>query len=188
MTILVKIVHSRESYFVAALIDSGLEGNFIDEETAKKFHIRLHKLEKPITLTTIDDGPIGTGKVTHRTEPIAMQVSALHHEQSTLLVTKTNRHEMILGAPWLFLHDPTTSWKKGEIIRWSPHCLNNCLKSPSLRLGSTTIESPEAKIRVLIPDVYHKFQDIFSKKKASGLPPHCPYDCTIDLLPGTSPS
>ncbi len=28
---------------------------------------------------------------------------------------------------------------------------------------------------------------MFSKSRAASLPPHRPYDCAIDLLPGTSP-
>ncbi len=31
------------------------------------------------------------------------------------------------------------------------------------------------------------WEQVFSKSRASSLPPHCPYDCAIDLLPGTSP-
>ena len=32
--------------------------------------------------------------------------------------------------------------------------------------------------------VYHDLDQIFNKKIALSLPPHCPYDCAIDLLPG----
>jgi hypothetical protein len=38
-----------------------------------------------------------------------------------------------------------------------------------------------------IPEEYHEFQDIFSKSKASTLPPHRPYDLKIDLEDGASP-
>ncbi len=30
-------------------------------------------------------------------------------------------------------------------------------------------------------------EGVFSKSRAASLPPHRPYDCAIDLLPGTSP-
>lgn len=37
----------------------------------------------------------------------------------------------------------------------------------------------------LIPAAYHEFLDIFDKQKADILPPHRPYDCPIELLPGS---
>ncbi|KAF7770963.1 hypothetical protein Agabi119p4_6937 [Agaricus bisporus var. burnettii] len=38
-----------------------------------------------------------------------------------------------------------------------------------------------------IPDEYHDFTDVFSKKRADTLPPHRHYDLKIDLEDGTSP-
>lgn len=55
-------------------------------------------------------------------------------------------------------------------------------------MAFTSIESPESTVKVQIPEEYKTFTDVFSKNKASGLPPHRPYDCTIDLLPGTTPA
>ncbi|XP_073522176.1 uncharacterized protein [Phyllobates terribilis] len=38
-----------------------------------------------------------------------------------------------------------------------------------------------------LPIPYWSYADVFNKKEAETLPPHRPYDCPIDLLPGTSP-
>ena len=38
-----------------------------------------------------------------------------------------------------------------------------------------------------LPVKYHDFVDVFSKKNADILPQHRPYDCPIDLEPGTQP-
>ena len=38
-----------------------------------------------------------------------------------------------------------------------------------------------------MPPEYHDFCQVYSKARATSLPPHRPYDCAIDLLPGTSP-
>lgn len=48
---------------------------------------------------------------------------------------------------------------------------------------STTIGSSEEDIQEQILEEYADFANIFSKKKATGLPPHHTYDCGIDLLP-----
>jgi len=39
----------------------------------------------------------------------------------------------------------------------------------------------------IVPPEYHDYADMFSKAKASELPPHCNYDLKIDLEEGTSP-
>ncbi|KAI3373269.1 hypothetical protein L3Q82_006572 [Scortum barcoo] len=35
-----------------------------------------------------------------------------------------------------------------------------------------------------IPPCYHDLREMFNKAKATSLPPHRPWDCAIDLLPG----
>ncbi len=57
---------------------------------------------------------------------------------------------------------------------------------PTLSLNATSIESPVDKQSVDIPDSYSPFSDVFCPKKATQLPPHRPWDCAIDLLPGES--
>ncbi len=38
-----------------------------------------------------------------------------------------------------------------------------------------------------VPKEYLDLKEVFSKYRAASLPPHCPYDCAIDLVPGMSP-
>ena len=38
-----------------------------------------------------------------------------------------------------------------------------------------------------LPEEYHEFLDVFSKKEANQLPPHRPYDHKVPLKPGSSP-
>ena len=37
-----------------------------------------------------------------------------------------------------------------------------------------------------VPTCYHHLKEVFKKAKATSLPPHRPYDCGIDLLPGAT--
>ncbi len=46
------------------------------------------------------------------------------------------------------------------------------------------MESPEPHEVPTIPSDYTSFQDVFRKQAATKLPPHRPWDCAIDLLPG----
>uniref|UniRef100_A0A8K9Y3I9 Gypsy retrotransposon integrase-like protein 1 n=1 Tax=Oncorhynchus mykiss TaxID=8022 RepID=A0A8K9Y3I9_ONCMY len=38
-----------------------------------------------------------------------------------------------------------------------------------------------------VPEEYHDLRTVFSRSRATSLPPHRSYDCSIDLLPGTTP-
>ena len=73
----------------------------------------------------------------------------------------------------------------GVILGWSSSCHQICLKQ-----ATTPRHSPSTSI---VPDLagvpldYHDFKEVFSKTKATSLPPHRPYDCAIDLQPGISP-
>ncbi len=38
-----------------------------------------------------------------------------------------------------------------------------------------------------MPEEYLDLKEVFSKSRAASLPPHRPYDCAIELVPGMSP-
>ncbi len=38
-----------------------------------------------------------------------------------------------------------------------------------------------------VPEEYHDLRAVFSRSQAGSLPPHRPYDCSIDLVPGSTP-
>ncbi|KAK3509845.1 hypothetical protein QTP70_014799 [Hemibagrus guttatus] len=48
---------------------------------------------------------------------------------------------------------------------------------------ATSVESPP-EVPPDIPACYSHFRDVFCPRKASKLPPHRPWDCAIDLIPG----
>ncbi|KAI3357782.1 hypothetical protein L3Q82_016166 [Scortum barcoo] len=53
-----------------------------------------------------------------------------------------------------------------------------------LRQGSQSVAAYSVDFRILAAaSVYHDLAPVFSKAKATSLPPHRPYDCPIDLLP-----
>ncbi|KAK3510954.1 hypothetical protein QTP70_027807, partial [Hemibagrus guttatus] len=81
----------------------------------------------------------------------------------------------------------------GEILKWGEQCFGGCFpnlpipESPCLRevpVHATSVESPLEARTTNIPACYSRFQDVFCPRKASKLPPHRPWDCAIDLIPG----
>lgn len=84
--------------------------------------------------------------------------------------------DLVLGHPWLVRHNPHIVWSAGRIIV----CLQYAL-SPVDSSHSVATEPPDLSN---VPPQYLDLWEVFCKARALSLPPHCSYDCAIDLLPG----
>ncbi|KAK3516145.1 hypothetical protein QTP70_005404 [Hemibagrus guttatus] len=69
-------------------------------------------------------------------------------------------------------HDLLMTWSEGELPRWSPYCQDHCLRDILSHPSFTTfIESPNVVKNATIPREYHKLHEMFSKDRATQLPP-----------------
>ncbi len=127
--------------------------------------------------------------------PITLRVGLLHEENIQLLVLEEANTDIILGRLWFTVHEPQIDWRTGDVLKWGNQCFPDCFPSlprpsppakPIISLNATSTESPVDQQSVDIPEDYSHFSDVFCPKKASQLPPHRPWDCAIDLLPGES--
>lgn len=143
--------HSCLAFVLSMLVDSGAAENFIDERISQKLGLPVCPLLRPRELQSIDGTPIGGGVISHSAWPISIQVSALHHETIILCLTVSTRHPVILGLPWLARHSPQISWADQQITQWSPYCVHNCLRGPTVSVATTTVESPLSHVPVNIP-------------------------------------
>uniref|UniRef100_A0A8C1V5B8 Gypsy retrotransposon integrase-like protein 1 n=1 Tax=Cyprinus carpio TaxID=7962 RepID=A0A8C1V5B8_CYPCA len=187
LTLVMTITYASYVQCVSALIDSGSALNLIHHELVAKLNIPVIPCIPPIHITAINTQPIGKG-ITHQTIPITVKIGVFHSETLSFYVTTTPQHPIILGNPWLTIHDPQISWGSRELTKWSPHCHSHCLQGHiPLPCLTTRVESPITNEAVKIPPEYIEFQEVFSKAKAATLPPHRHWDCAIDLLPNTAP-
>lgn len=94
---------------------------------------------------------------------------------------------LVLGQPWLKLQNPHMDWSENQVRSWSSFCHSSCLRSaiPPAEVGIPPVQQEPLNLSA-VPPVYHSLREVFSKQRALSLPPHRPYDCTIDLLPGAS--
>ncbi len=112
-----------------------------------------------------------------------MQVGVLHNESIKFYVINSPNNPIILGLPWLCRHSPQISWKEGQITQWAPNCHKHCLTQISpLSVHTITLKEENPNIPGL-PAEYSDLTEVFSKLKSS----QCSSNCTIDLIPGTSP-
>lgn len=179
----VSISWGESSHSCRALVDSGAAGNFIDVDLAHKLNVPLQSLDSPLSVTALDGRPLGNGRVTQATSRLLLKSDA-HQEEITLYLVRSPEFPVILGYPWLNLHNPHIDWVSGRIVEWGPTCHATCLFYRSLPLPSESLDPAELSH---VPKEYLDLKEVFSKSRAATLPAHRPYDCAIDLLPGAMP-
>lgn len=188
----VKLSLHHMSVIVTALLDSGSAGNFISAKLCKQFNIKKEPITPKLRAQSITGTPLNRSYIKHKTCEFTLTVGVLHRETIKLLVLEKSTADVILGRPWLMEHHPELSWDTGEVKRWGDNCFPHCFperpqphaRPVSVKLQSTAIESPKETVSVQIPQEYTDYKDVFCPKRASRLPPHRPWDCAIDLLPG----
>ncbi|CAJ0939584.1 unnamed protein product [Ranitomeya imitator] len=157
---------------ITVFVDSGSANNLIDEEFAHTAGFTVDKLPHPIRVVTINATPLPQGEITEFVAEVKLHIGVLHSEQVTCRVLSNLPAQMVLGFPWLSMHNPVIDWKTQDIIQWSGFCQENCLATCVSAVTSS------------IPESLLDFADVFSEKGCSELPPHRPYDCTIRFKPG----
>jgi len=87
-----------------ALVDSGASENFIDKAYAEASGIPMQQKATPRRVLTVDGSEITGGPVTHDAQ---VHLTINHHEEDIRLHCITiGNAPIILGLPWLKLHDP----------------------------------------------------------------------------------
>ncbi|KIJ99693.1 hypothetical protein K443DRAFT_28125, partial [Laccaria amethystina LaAM-08-1] len=67
MHVKTRIINGEKSVEIKALIDSGAQGNFMDEEFAKKHRIPIVRLKKEIKVSNVDESPNKSGPIRFET-------------------------------------------------------------------------------------------------------------------------
>uniref|UniRef100_A0AAQ4PPB8 ribonuclease H n=1 Tax=Gasterosteus aculeatus aculeatus TaxID=481459 RepID=A0AAQ4PPB8_GASAC len=204
-----KLITPSQTVTYPFLVDSGADENFMDWRLAKRLNLKLIPLPKQLEAHALDGRLLC--KITHRTGPIQMIISERHSEALSFYLFDSPSHPLILGFPWLSKHNPHMNWVTGEITSWDKDCSVTCIHAVSISkishssdVSSTKcLELPVSRSAVIsprtassdadfpdlsrVPPCYLDLKEVFNKTRAISLPPHRPYDCAIDLLPGTSP-
>ena len=180
----VKLFCSGNYQTVSALIDSGADESLLDRTLASKLGLGQVDLEEPIDASALDGRLLF--RVTHRSTPLQMTISGNHTETLSFHLINAPQQPVILGFPWLRRHNPHIDWSSGTILQWSTHCHAICLKSALSPASGLTVPSEFPDLSQ-VPKDYLDLKEVFNKARATSLPPHRPYDCAINLLPGTSP-
>ncbi len=104
----------------------------------------------------------------------------------SFLVTNSPLAPVVLGHPWLTQHNPRVDWGRNTVSEWSKACYASCLVSAGFSVSCSVLQDEMVSLSN-VPEEYLDLKEVFSKSRAASLPPHRPYDCAIELVPGMSP-
>ncbi|SGY19858.1 BQ5605_C017g08353 [Microbotryum silenes-dioicae] len=110
-------------------------------------HLQLIAHPTPIPLYVIDGRPIQSGNITHF---VHLEVQFNGHTQSLCAaVTQLGTYPLVLGMPWLRLHNPIIDWKRNTLVYSCQSCA----------LGHTQLINVSIEGAPLVP-LDHKHLDI----------------------------
>ena len=121
----VEKINIHEGVMVKALLDSGAIEMFMDRKMAAKYGFKLQKLERPVTVRNVDGTNISAGAITYQVEVNVYYKSYI--KKMRMDVYNLRKTDIILGMPWLQVHNPEINWETGEVkmTRCPPLCGRN---------------------------------------------------------------
>lgn len=167
----------------SAMLDSGAGGNFMDIGFAQDHHIELRNKSLPVDMETVDGSPLSSGPITHETAPLSLFLEPDHQETICFQLISSPKFPIILGIPWFSIHNPSINWETRVLTFASEYCKGHC-QPKSSHVENLQVEEHIVSGYEGLPPQYREFNDVCDKKNADLLPPHRPYDCPIELLPG----
>lgn len=177
------LINNNRSIPLYVLIDSGCEQNLIDSTFVQQMSLETVPLTVPLCVLALDGKALS--KITPKTKPVHLIISDNHRELISFFGFPSANSPIILCFQWLQEHNSHINWSDMHIESWSTQCHSSCLHSAVPPGPSPAdLQAADPPDLSFIPAVYHDLSPVFSKTKALSLPPHHPYDCAIDLLPG----
>ena len=88
----------------------------MDTDLACQLGVESRLLPEPIPVRALDGHLLGT--ITSITSPISMMISGNHRETICFHLLRSPNQPLILGSPWLRLHNPHLDWVSGTIKEW----------------------------------------------------------------------
>lgn len=131
--LLIPVVIKLKTVFLSsqALVDSGASSSFIDAQYAALHDIPTITKPNPYSIEAIDGRELVSGAVTHETLPLLLCIGP-HQEYLSLDVISCPNNPIILGVPWLKLHNPQVHWSKHDITFLPQHCRSHQVHVPTL--------------------------------------------------------
>ena len=184
LRLLISLHGIKQTVDTTALIDSGATGNFINPHLLPKEIFNLTPCLSPIIAYNVD-GTSNTKGTIHWISVISFS-SGPFSNMVKFMVIHLSHPQIILGMPWLQKWNPIIDWNTFS-INFSPRVERSLHEYPPLEENinrvtiSMELAQAEKPKEISLPDFCSDFTDIFAKSTHDQLPPHRPFDHTIDL-------
>lgn len=155
----VKLQWSSVTHDCQALIDSGAEGNFLDSDLADRLRLPVIALSQPIAVHALSG--LSLSSITHSTGPLRLVTSGNHIETIQFLLTDTPVTPVVLGHPWLVLHNPQFNWSQSSILSWSEGCHATCLLSACPSVSCSVFQDEHMDLSN-VPSEYRDLKGVFN--------------------------
>jgi len=96
----------------------------MDQDFAHHHQIPLQQLKEKKQVEVVDGRPIEFGDITHIAK-VGMTIQE-HKEQLTMFITKLGHYPIVLGIPWLRLHDVAVRFASNTVIFGSQYSITHC--------------------------------------------------------------
>ena len=113
LNIRVEKIDTHEGVTVKVLLDSSTTGMFMDRKMTAKYRFRLQKLERPVVVRNIDGTNNSIGAITHQVEVNIYYKN--HIERMWMNMCDLEKMDVILGMPWLQVHNPEINWETEKV-------------------------------------------------------------------------
>ena len=127
------------------LLDSSTMGMFMDKKIAAKHGFKLQKLDRPVMVRNVNETNNSGGTITHQVEVNVYYKN--HIERMRMDICNLERTDIILGMPWLQVHNPKINWKMGEVKM--TRCLPICGRKIAVKEDIERKEKVERRIRAV---------------------------------------
>ena len=111
------------------LLDNSTMGMFMDKRMVAKHGFKLQKLERLIAIRNVDGTNNSGEAITYQVEYNVYYKGYV--ERMRMDVCDLGKTKVILGMPWLAVHNPEINWETGEIKM--TRCLPLCGRSSQKR-------------------------------------------------------
>ena len=171
------------------MLDSGATSNFVSQRFVETYNVPLKKKARPIPLSVIDGTPISTKAITHQTVACDLTLGPAneHRETLTLDAIPMATYDVILGMPWLNTHTPWIHWSKRKLVFASGYSLSASATVATAVDGTWIAATREEEPAEELPEAYKNYEHLFAEEGANELPPHRPWDLSIELMEGKTP-